>query len=878
MEGLPFAIVMCNSEGVIESTSIEAEVVLGQPESLLVGKKIYEIGFISYDEYTSIRKDYYDSSDDTFNFYFDDRYLEIEFASIETATGALPSPKEVFILRDGSNINNIDRLLFDSNTQKSINQIQQLSNTGYCIFNIKNSTLTFSKSAMRMLRISNQSNLFDVHTFMNSYLTKVSQERLFRTIQYSIEQKSEFQTEIDFIRENGVIRHIRINAKNNYGKEREGISILGVLTDITEFREHEIAHAEYIAITDSILETVNSGIVIFDFNDNVRTYNIVLLELLKLTGTKLIGLSIGEFAELLDQELSTNGYFQKMAPFILKQKGIGIKRTFVTKDGKTIEIAVNRSDSFDERQTTVCLFTDISERIKTQNQLVTYNRNLKFAVANLEDTVTNMQEARQIAEEAKTMQNLFVSNITHDMRSPINTILGFTDMLEASGLDDIQKQYLDTIRKRCYDQLFLINDIHALSSINSGKMQIHYKQFDFIEMLNDIKQSIEIKIKSGKVDFELTMPDDFPAKINQDENRIRQIINNLLDNAAKFTQEGKISLDTYIEKCQTKDERKDIIITISDTGIGIPQEEQQAIFNPFVQVKGQNRKFGGSGLGLAIVKDLVEILNGEISLESQEGIGSKFTVVLKEVETSGTAEKIHFCKDDHAIKGTKIIIITDENDTSKFNFLKTLGADIHIVHKNDTLQRVKVIIDFKPDIIIEEIKLESDINLEYIININGKSKVNLGIPIIALTDLEQSNTNRKLNAYYDKVLPLNIEKDKIITSISRLKGGDGVYFRKDADYTIDNIIVSLTEEQKKYIQENIEHLKASADSASDSFILSQFSAFATELREFGQRAKVEYIVSLSERLIRALDNYNIDVLLEITEDIKVLISKLAKEG
>jgi PAS domain S-box-containing protein len=882
MEGLPFAAIVCNANGEIASISKAAQRVLRQSESLLLGQKIYDVGFINKDEYDNIRNDYYHRPDDTFHFYFDDRYLEIEFASMEEATGERTKTQEIFVLRDYSQLANEEDFSTDCNNKACLEKLQELSNNGYGIFNIEERTFTLSKTAMQLLRMNSKTNVFPADKFIKRHLSDESKTVLQRTVFYAVEQKTEFRAEFDFTRDDGHTRYIRLNAKTNYDSNGKAISIIGVLSDITEFREHETAHAEYMAITDSMLESINAGIVVLDFKSQVRTYNIVLMEMLKLSGKKLIGLTIKEFAKTIDEVLDTGGYFENIVPFILNQSGTNMTKSFLTDDGKTIEIAINRSDSFDNQQTTVFLFKDITERIQTQNQLVTYNKNLKFAVSNLEETVKNMQDARKIAEEAQTMQSLFVSNVTHDLRSPINTVLGFADLMEASNLNETQREYLDTIRDRCNDQLFLINDLLALSSIQTGKLQIQYSEFKFIDLLQDVKKSIDLKLKDKRVKFEINMPDSFPETITQDRNRIRQIIINLLDNATKFTDNGTISLDINTYKSENKTDRKTLEIKVRDTGIGIPDEEQDTIFSPFIQVRGQSKKIGGSGLGLAIVKELTGLLNGEIKLTSRINEGSQFTVTLFDVKTSENIQILTTKKEfanASSISGSKILIITDEQDNMKFDFLREIGAEVYILHNHETLHIMQVILDFHPEIIIEEIKSESNLNLEYLLHVNGKSKGNLGIPVIAITEIVMSDTNKDFDKYYDSVLAHNVNEDKIISDISRFISNEEyecVAFRKDSDYTIDKIILTLNEEQKTYIQRNIENLKTISDSVNDSFILSRLNYFSLELLKFGQEADIEYMISLSERLTKALENYKIDSLLEILAEIKLLIDKLAK--
>ena len=234
------------------------------------------------------------------------------------------------------------------------------------------------------------------------------------------------------------------------------------------------------------------------------------------------------------------------------------------------------------------------------------------------------EKAKQEAKSAQQVKTEFVANVTHELRTPVNGILGNTLELLEEETDEKCLQKLRMIERGCKDMHALINNILDFSKLESGKFTIEKRRFCFREMMDYVKSNHLSKITEKGLDFFMTISPEIPEYIIGDELRIGQIMNNLLSNACKFTSVGKISVE--VVKTARKENRIELFFIVLDTGIGIDKEGQDKLFKSFSQVDASiSRRYGGTGLGLNISKQLVELMDGNIHVQSEPGKGTMFS-------------------------------------------------------------------------------------------------------------------------------------------------------------------------------------------------------------------------------------------------------------
>ncbi|WP_028785979.1 ATP-binding protein [Terrimonas ferruginea] len=270
---------------------------------------------------------------------------------------------------------------------------------------------------------------------------------------------------------------------------------------------------------------------------------------------------------------------------------------------------------------------------------------------------------KQVLESARIKEN-FLANMSHEIRTPMHAILGFTNLLQRRQLDNTSKEYVQTIQKSSENLLSLINDILDLSKIEAGMMRIESVPFSIRGLLHSVTVMLRSRAAEKGIGLEARVAPGVPDTLEGDASRLTQILVNLIGNAIKFTQQGKVTV--HIEEGLRNGDVLQTRILVKDTGIGIAAAKQAAIFDRFRQAEDNvTRQYGGTGLGLSIVQELVSLQNGQLLLESEPGKGSLFTVILP----------YHIAKDQPA--GA-----TEESNTSiDLGYIKLLVAEDNPVNQ-----------------------------------------------------------------------------------------------------------------------------------------------------------------------------------------------------
>lgn len=245
----------------------------------------------------------------------------------------------------------------------------------------------------------------------------------------------------------------------------------------------------------------------------------------------------------------------------------------------------------------------------------------------------NVKKAQKTIDAATTLRNEFVANVTHELRTPVNGVMGFTKNLLETSLTQEQEESLQIIEHCCNNMNHIIDNLLDFSKLEAGSFAIEEKEFRFRSFMDKTMETNLAEINDKGLRLMVSVSPDIPEYVVGDEVRLGQILNNLISNAIKFTSAGHISVE--VVKTLENDTEIELFFMVIDTGIGIAEEEMDRIFESFSQADASStRKFGGTGLGLSITKELVSLMNGEVDVQSEKGKGSafSFSVRLKKAE------------------------------------------------------------------------------------------------------------------------------------------------------------------------------------------------------------------------------------------------------
>ncbi len=410
---------------------------------------------------------------------------------------------------------------------------------------------------------------------------------------------------------------------------------------------------------------------------------------------------------------------------------------------------------------------------KKGDQLDILEKRFQLLTEEIVSSNESLKKEKEVAENANKAKSLFLANMSHEIRTPMNAVLGFAEIAKGKITDPQLLDYMKSILASGHALLRLINDILDLSKVEAGKLDLEYSAVSPRELLAEMETIFTTAIMDKRLQLIIDLPEKLPRALLLDESRLRQILINLIGNAIKFTESGYIKL---LIRCQYPDDVQqsvvDVVISVEDTGMGIPPDQLESIFESFTQLKGQkSSQFGGTGLGLAITRRLIEMMDGEINISSTVGSGTTFQIILNEIEVASTQsfedrgkididfESLHFAP--------CTVLVVDDIDYNReliLGFLGEFGFDF--LQAKNGKEAIELAADRHPQIILLDMKMPVMTGYEAAAFLRNDSELEQ-IPIIAVTASAMAEEETIINKLCDSYLKKPVSKTELVAEMMK---------------------------------------------------------------------------------------------------------------
>jgi two-component system sensor histidine kinase/response regulator len=479
--------------------------------------------------------------------------------------------------------------------------------------------------------------------------------------------KMQFSQEYRIQWPDGSIRWVRDRVYPVRNESGEIHRIVGVTDDITERKQAEDALKEANALLNTLVQAIPDVVYVKDNQGRNLLVNRAYEELVNLSQGEMIG-KLDE--QILPARLAAQCH-QSDDDVINRRQPVRCEELSVDQEGNEVFFETIKAPLLDDRGNMLGLVgvsRDITERKRAEGMLT---------------------KAKEQAEEANRLKSQFLANMSHEIRTPMNAIIGMTDIVLDTDLTDEQRDYLTTVKHSARSLLELLNDILDLSKIEADKIELETVDFDLRVTVEGVADTLARKASEKGLELACMIHHQVPSRLRGDPGRLRQILMNLAGNAVKFTDQGEVVISVEVE--QETDQRARLLISVADTGMGISQEKQERIFESFTQADGSTtRRYGGTGLGLSICKRLVELMGGQVGVQSQPGKGSRFWFKIALEKQQGADDDLQVIPPD--IRGMRMLVVDDNqtNRTILAKMLESFGCSPEVVESGkEALQTLK---------------------------------------------------------------------------------------------------------------------------------------------------------------------------------------------
>jgi PAS domain S-box-containing protein len=692
--------------------------------------------------------------------------------------------------------------------------------------------------------------------------------------------KGGWNGEIINIRKDGTEFPVMLFTTIIYNNNKEPIALAGISSDITERKKIEkelIKHHDhleelvtertnelqrYMNETSDLYENApcgyhslnEKGLFVRINNTELKWFGYEREEVINKMGT----------ADMLTPE--SQKFFKTVFSEFLKKGEINnLEFEYVRKDGTTFFGSLNATSILDQE----------GKYLRSRSTLFDITERKSIEVA--------LGKAMVDAENANRTKSEFLANMSHEIRTPMNAVLGYTELLSSLMTDQTQKNYIESIKSSGRSLLTLINDILDLSKIEAGKFELEYDYVDSNFFFTEFERIFALKASEKGIKFIVEIQSGTPAGIYIDEPRLRQIIFNLIGNAIKFTSQGYVKLIVHTDNMQVvnynlekSEEFLDLCIDVEDTGIGISKEIMEEIFDPFIQARDQ-KNIGGTGLGLAITRRLTHLMKGTISLKSELGKGSTFSVKIPEIsfkrEFVNTKITVQIDPSEIIFESATILVVDDVEHNRNFIRDTLRNTNLTVIDADEGFKALELAKKIIPQLIISDIRMPNMDGFELLNRLKSDEKLK-DIPVLAYSASVLKDQKER------------IHQSKFVGLLTKPVNITELYFE-----LMNNLMYKQTRKEKTEqesandsgneivnLQDLINSLESDFHETWKNFEMRQpiggIKKFGEDLINLGTEHKSTLITRYGKDLAGAAESFNIEAILMLLKQYTPNIEKL----
>ncbi|MEM7181434.1 MAG: ATP-binding protein [Spirochaetota bacterium] len=710
--------------------------------------------------------------------------------------------------------------------EKELSNIYDNMLDGYFLSDLQGNLLHANQAAANILGYKNPKQLLTLNLIQDLYFYP-GQENLIRVLLERVKKVRSF--ELSLKNKNGQVVIGECNIRYHYEVIHKPYALEIIFRDITD----KEAVASNLKVTQKKLEKIihNAPLILLATDEKG------VITVLEGKGCEDVGLATGQAVGFSIQEFFSN----EKRLLQLSRKAFGGKE-----DVDIIELG--------ER-----LYEATFSPVLDEDKDIIGCLGVFFEVTQLKKAESELLQAKEQADRANEAKSRFLANMSHDIRTPMNAIMGFSELLSSMITDKKSNSYIKSIHSSAKSLLALIDDILDLSKIEAGKLEINHESVNPFLLFQEIQNIFSIKISQKNISFLIEIDPEIPQWLILDETRLQQVVFNLVGNAIKFTDKGFVKVK--VSKTFNKEDKSslDLKITVEDTGIGIPENQQSRIFDAFEQQEKQKiQKYKGTGLGLTISKRLVEMMGGQLTLESTFGKGSVFSIELLDVAVASTSQnEVHtpdLSIDPTGFLPATVLVVDDIQANRKLVRGIIQKTQVKVLETNSGERAIAYAKKYQPDLIFMDIKMPGMDGF----TATAKIKAELDIPIVALTASAMIEDRSKVEqSRFDGYLKKPVQMSEIYLEMSKFLP------HKDVDKTVEQASTASNSYEvdetalAKILPEVVNLLDAKWESVYQKNNINMIKDFAKEVQFLNQDTKYPPLLEFSENLMRYTDTFDI---------------------